>query len=163
MNTSTRSSTPTVDLKIRRRSGLAAAIAEPTDQINRGPDGYHKMAEDLADLRTREENLRAYEARLRSLQEEVENGRNARPSAPAYSSPSSRHPFDDGSLQNAWDKLYRARALLEAEQAHLRDDRLALTEEIKRLSEREERVSARESLLAAAQAVSSATTAPIPT
>ena len=40
-------------------------------------------------------------------------------------------PFDGVSsgqaqtaLQQAWDKLYRARAILEAEQVHLRDDRI---------------------------------------
>jgi hypothetical protein len=162
MNSSTRPSTQQVDLKIRRRSGLAAAIAEPIDQVNRGLDGYHRMAEDLADLRTREEHLRAYEQRLRALQEEVEAGRTAavRPPAPTFSSPSSRHPFDDGSLQSAWDKLYRARALLEAEQSHLRDDRLSLADEQKRLSEREERLAAREALLATAQAVAAAASVP---
>jgi Holliday junction resolvase-like predicted endonuclease len=61
-------------------------------------------------------------------------------------------PFEGGSmsphgpagLQAAWDKLYKARAILEAEQVHLRDDRIALQGEIDLLQQREENVAARE-------------------
>jgi hypothetical protein len=53
-------------------------------------------------------------------------------------------PYGKAALQMAWDKLYRARALLEAEQAHMRDDRLALRAEIEALGEREQAVAARE-------------------
>jgi hypothetical protein len=61
-------------------------------------------------------------------------------------------PFDGGSmsphgpagLQAAWDKLYKARSILEAEQVHLRDDRIALQGEIDLLQQREENVVARE-------------------
>ena len=62
-------------------------------------------------------------------------------------------PFEDGSassphgqagLQAAWDKLYKARAILEAEQVHLRDDRIALQGEIDLLQQREQNVAARE-------------------
>jgi hypothetical protein len=61
-------------------------------------------------------------------------------------------PFEDGSasphgqagLQVAWDKLYKARAILEAEQVHLRDDRIALQGEIDLLQQREQNVAARE-------------------
>jgi hypothetical protein len=53
-------------------------------------------------------------------------------------------PNGQAALQAAWDKLYRARAILEAEQAHLRDDRIALQGEIDLLDVREQEVAARE-------------------
>jgi hypothetical protein len=53
-------------------------------------------------------------------------------------------PYGTASLQEAWDKLYRARALLEAEQNHLRDDKIAFQGEIDSISAREQMVSARE-------------------
>jgi hypothetical protein len=61
-------------------------------------------------------------------------------------------PFDDegiaqrghAGLQAAWDKLYKARSILEAEQAHLRDDRIALQGEMDLLQQREQNVAARE-------------------
>jgi hypothetical protein len=61
-------------------------------------------------------------------------------------------PFDNGSasphgqagLQAAWDKLYKARSILEAEQVHLRDDRIALQGEIELLEQRVQNVAARE-------------------
>jgi hypothetical protein len=48
------------------------------------------------------------------------------------------------SLQEAWDKLYKARAILEAEQNHLRDDRIAFQGEIDAVVAREQMVAARE-------------------
>ncbi len=53
-------------------------------------------------------------------------------------------PYGQASLQEAWDKLYRARALLEAEQAHLRDDRITLQGEFESLDQRETALAARE-------------------
>jgi hypothetical protein len=47
-------------------------------------------------------------------------------------------------LQAAWNKLYKARSILEAEQAHLRDDRIALQGELDVLQHREQVVAARE-------------------
>jgi len=52
-------------------------------------------------------------------------------------------------LRAAWDKLYRARAILEAEQAHLRDDRMAIQGELDALDAREQAVAAREEQLRA--------------
>jgi hypothetical protein len=68
---------------------------------------------------------------------------------------SSRSPFGEDhyqptqqeALQAAWDKLYRARALLEAEQQHLRDDRISLQGELESLTLREGAVIAREQRL----------------
>ena len=53
-------------------------------------------------------------------------------------------PYGTASLQEAWDKLYKARSILEAEQNHLRDDRIALQGEIDALNAREQNVAARE-------------------
>jgi hypothetical protein len=53
-------------------------------------------------------------------------------------------PYGQPSLQSAWDKLYRARSILEAEQVHIRDDRIALQGEIDALEAREHAVAARE-------------------
>jgi hypothetical protein len=53
-------------------------------------------------------------------------------------------PYGQAALQAAWDKLYRARAILEAEQAHLRDDRLSIQGELEALDERTRAVEARE-------------------
>jgi hypothetical protein len=47
-------------------------------------------------------------------------------------------------LQAAWDKLYRARSILEAEQAQVRDDRIALQGEYDAIVAREQAVAARE-------------------
>ncbi|HMD61659.1 MAG TPA: hypothetical protein VKG78_09515 [Opitutaceae bacterium] len=56
----------------------------------------------------------------------------------------SSNPYGYAALQAAWDKLYRARALLEAEQAHLRDDRIALQGELDALEVRRQTIAARE-------------------
>jgi len=53
-------------------------------------------------------------------------------------------PYGTAALQEAWDKLYRARAILEAEQSHLRDDRLDLQGEIEALRKREQALAERE-------------------
>jgi hypothetical protein len=53
-------------------------------------------------------------------------------------------PYGPSALQAAWDKLYRARSLLEAEQAHMRDDRIAIQGELDALELREQAVAARE-------------------
>ena len=123
-----------------------------------------RLQEDQEALRERESNLRDYEARLRTLQTEIEAGRGApaadsRPTAVPFARPTSKAPFaDDAALQAAWEKLHRAREILEAEQAHLRDDRVVLRDqqtEVKRRLEavavREARVLEREEMIAAAQ------------
>jgi hypothetical protein len=56
-------------------------------------------------------------------------------------------PHGQAALRAAWDKLYRARAILEAEQAHLRDDRIAIQGELDSLDAREQAVAAREEQL----------------
>ncbi len=61
-----------------------------------------------------------------------------------FESGGSQGPYDQSALQAAWDKLYRARALLEAEQAHLRDDRIAIQGAVDELEMREQAIAARE-------------------
>jgi hypothetical protein len=52
--------------------------------------------------------------------------------------------YGQAALQSAWDKLYRARSILEAEQAHIRDDRIVLQAEVDALEAREQAVASRE-------------------
>jgi hypothetical protein len=52
--------------------------------------------------------------------------------------------YGQAALQAAWDKLYRARSILEAEQAHMRDDRIAFQGEIDALDHRERTIAMRE-------------------
>jgi hypothetical protein len=52
--------------------------------------------------------------------------------------------FGQAALQSAWDKLYRARSILEAEQAYVRDDRIVLQAEVAALETREQAVASRE-------------------
>jgi septal ring factor EnvC (AmiA/AmiB activator) len=110
-----------------------------------------RLQEDQEALRERETNLRDYEARLRALQSEIEAGRigTARPTATPFLRPSSRTPFaDDPALQAAWDKLHRAREILEAEQSHMRDERIVHQDREATLKQREDEVAAREAAVA---------------
>ncbi len=108
-----------------------------------------RLEEDHEALREREANLREYEARLRALQAEIESGQ-AAPVAPRVSRPPFRRPSnppmvgDENALQAAWEKLHRAREILEAEQSHLRDERLALRDQQQEMKARETAVTARE-------------------
>lgn len=154
---------PAPELKLPRSSSPASAekwAATLTEERRR-------LAEDEAALRERENNLREYEARLRALQAEIEAERaNASP-APAtsttaapFSRPSSRTPFgDDNALQTGWEKLHRAREILEAEQTHLRDDRIAVREQEAAVKRREAAVAQREAALAEREAIVAAATA----
>jgi hypothetical protein len=61
-----------------------------------------------------------------------------------HSDGTENEPRGQTALEAAWDKLYRARTLLEAEQVHLRDDRIALQGVLDDIVRREDAVSARE-------------------
>jgi hypothetical protein len=121
--------TPEPELKVARPPAekWAATLAE--ERL--------RLQEDQDSLRERESNLREYESRLRMLQAEIEAGRTIasastpivaqRSTPPMFQRPSSRAPFtDDPALQVAWEKLHRAREILEAEQKNLRDDRVSI-------------------------------------
>lgn len=139
---------PEPSLRLRRPAidNWAATLAEER----------RRLLEDQEALREREQNLRNYEARLRALQHEIEAGRSA-PAAtvpPTPATRSSRVPFEDAAaLPAAWDKLHRARELLEAEQAHLREDRHAMREQEAAMKRREEAVAAREAAVAEREAL----------
>lgn len=144
------------ELKVRRtraahQADPAAAQELPIDAA--APWG--SVASDLEALRACEENLRAYEARLRSWQTELEQAQQhiaPRASAQPWLR---RTEVSAPATHDAWQKLLRARELLEVEQKNLRDDRITLQgyeqqlrERDARLAEREARVTAREQALA---------------
>jgi hypothetical protein len=125
-----------------------------------------RLQEDQEALRERESNLREYESRLRILQADIEAARAVPTFAPGAASPGSRAPIshfqrptsrapftDDAGLQAAWEKLHRAHELFEAEQANLRDDRIAISELADATKRREEAVAARELRLAEREAL----------
>lgn len=156
---------PTLKLARPSAEKWAATLAEER----------RRLLEDQDALREREENLRAYESRLRALQAEIEAGRAGhapaaahapvapavRHTAPVFQRPASRAPFaDDGALQAAWDKLHRARELLEAEQSHLRDERIAQREHDAALKQRAADLAAREARLAEREALVAAALPP---
>lgn len=159
---------PAPALKLARPSAekWAATLAEER----------RRLLEDQEALRERETNLREYEARLRGLQAEIEAGRalHRTPShhaadcatgVPASGAmpqrPSSLAPVEDHSaLQLAWEKLHRARELLEAEQTHLRDDRFTIREQEAALARREQAVALREAQVAEREALLAAATPP---
>jgi hypothetical protein len=115
-----------------------------------------QLAADLEALREQEENLRKYEVRLREWQAQLDATVAAGGSASPFMRTTSASPFPGGpvdpALEAAWAKFHRARALLEAEQNQLRDDRLALRDLEQRLKEREAELAAREAQLAQREA-----------
>lgn len=129
---------------------------------------WGSVASDLEALRACEENLRAYEARLRAWQTELEQAHQQiapRASAQPWLR---RTEVSAPAPHDAWQKLLRARELLEVEQKNLRDDRITLQgyeqqlrERETRLAEREARVTAREQALAAVAARPEAPAAPV--
>ncbi len=118
-----------------------------------GPSGdaQWQMRMDLEELRARESNLREYEARLRAWQEQLAGA------GPVAVRPRSASPFagaatpfsppDDFEVRSGWEKLHRARALLEAEQHQTRDERLTLRASEAQLAVREAELNRREAEL----------------
>ncbi len=154
MNTTITFPPPPPELKLPRASEKWAATLD---------EERRRLQEDMDTLREREANLREYEARLRAWQADIDAGRATtaaiRPATTQpFHRPASVAPFvDDAGLQAAWEKLLRARELLEAEQTHLRDDRLVLREQEEsyrqraaELAEREAAVAQREAMVNAA-------------
>lgn len=120
-----------------------------------------RLQEDQDALREREENLREYELRLRQLQAEIDASRRNGVAtgaafhavAPGLSWTPAQTPADDRGLQAGWEKLHRARELLEAEQTHLRDDRIAIRDNEATMKRREEALAEREARLAEREAL----------
>ena len=141
---------------------------EPTLKLSRAPaekwaatlaEERRRLHEDQEALREREKNLRDYETRLRTLQAEIEAVRTVSPepvlptvraTAPVFQRPSAG---DDPGLRTAWEKVHRAREILEAEQRNMRDDRLALRDLATQVKQREEAVAVREARLAEREAL----------
>jgi len=154
------------ELKLARRH--AAATNAPWPMAPAQED--NSLAAEFDRLRECEANLRAYEERLRAWQERLVDGEAAAKPAPtpAALQGMSRGPFArDSALQEAWAKFYRAHELLEAEQNHLRDERMATRgreDEIQRrekaVAERELRLAERERL--AAELNTALAAAPVP-
>ena len=106
---------------------------------------------DFEALREREANLRQYEARLRGWQEQLDaragNADGAGGGA-VFGNSATAPAATDAELCAAWEKFHRARALLQAEQNQLRDDRMAQHDNLLELKRREEELIAREKRLA---------------
>ena len=113
-----------------------------------------RLLEDQEALRERETNLKEYEERLRGWQAQLDAGRHGvipaaqglRAALPglSYTPAAATNVGDESALQAAWEKLHRARELFEAEQSHMREDRLTLREQTENLKRREEMLAARE-------------------
>jgi hypothetical protein len=122
-----------------------------------------RLQEDQEILRAREHNLREYEHRLRLLQAEIEAGRAAanyypsptsRSMPPIASRPSNGSSFlEDPALNAAWEKLHRARELMDSELKNLREEQIALREMESHVRAREESVATREAQLSAGDVV----------
>lgn len=148
------------ELKLSPHSADRAEASAAGQAVER-----HNLDLDIEALRDREANLRDYEARLRTWQAQIENGLQQPPVA-QYVAPvalgriPSVPPFEgDATLQAGWEKLHRARELLEAEQAHGRDDRLNLKETAALLQRHEAALTAREASLAQREELLAAATA----
>ena len=139
-----------VELKVRRTRAPFQADPAAAQEVPALPvTPLAGVASDLDALRVCEENLRAYEARLREWQAELEQAQanaGGRVSAPPWSR---RSEPTEPARQDGWQKLLRARELLEVEQKNLRDDRITLHGFEQQLREREARLAEREARVAA--------------
>jgi hypothetical protein len=136
------SATP-LELRLKRREhSLLSAGAADEDSAVSGE--RLRLEAEWQVLHEREENLRAYEAQLRAMQADIDARRE-----PDASTSVSPFPAGELSLQTAWDKLIRARELLESEQTHFRDDRLVMKAELADLNRRQANLATREAMIAA--------------
>ena len=105
---------------------------------------------DFEALREREANLRQYEARLRGWQEQLDarSGNADGAGGAGFGNSATAPAATDAELCAAWEKFHRARALLQAEQNQLRDDRMAHHDHLQEIKRREEELAAREKRLA---------------
>ena len=138
-----------VELKMKRArtpqneiSDPAAADEVPAHTIN----PFGDTDSDLEALRICEANLRAYEERLREWQDQLEQAHSQQQILPRRSANpwAVRANATEPARQDAWQKVLRARELLEVEQKHLRDDRITLQGLDQQLKEREAKLTARE-------------------
>lgn len=148
----------TPELKVKRPR--SAGQSPDTELAALPPKERSSLAEALADLQAREENLREYEGHLRAWQSQLDAARHG--ALPRHSvHPFAPHPpREDVGLQAGWEKVHRARELLEAEQKHLVEDRLLLQEREEALKKREAALTLREQRLAAREQTPTAAAKP---
>ena len=136
-------------LKLVRRSSSTARSGETVAPFDLG--AQRELAVDLAALQEREANLREYEARLRTWQEQLDAAAGqvlSGPTTAPFGRSASGAPFQaEPALASAWEKFHRSQALFEAEKNQVRDDRMALREAEANLRRREEELDAREARL----------------
>jgi len=132
-----------VELRLKRSSRPLAGSQAPAVSRQATEERDRLEAERLM-LRETEDNLRAYEAQLRAMQTDIDASRE-------NDLTTSVSPFPAGelSLQSAWDKLIRARELLDSEQASFRDDRMVLKAEQAELRRQQANFATREAALSA--------------
>ncbi len=121
-----------------------------TDHLRYEANQLEKMRRqilsDMDSLREQENNLRAYEARLRDSQSPMSTPPMPVPSGATATPFSGRvgAGASAGSLEGEWDKLQRSRTLLEAERRAFTDERTELREKQTNLLQREEALRQRE-------------------
>lgn len=134
-----------------QKSARAASHAADSASIPQS-EAQRQLEMDFEALREREANLRRYEARLRGWQEQLDaragNTGGSGDGALFGNAPDHTSVESDAELCAAWDKFHRARALLQAEQNQLRDDRMAQHDNLLEIKRREEELAAREKRLA---------------
>lgn len=126
-----------------------------------------QILSDMDSLREQENNLRAYEARLRDSQ----NPMGQPVPAPASQTAPTATPFagrvgagaSAGSLEGEWEKLQRSRTLLEAERRAFTDERTELREKQANLVQREEALRQREAWVEIREKELAAKAMPAPT
>ena len=138
-----------VELKMKRARPAQFELTDPaaTDEVPvHTISPFGETNSDLEALRICEANLRAYEERLREWQDQLEQAHSQQQSLPRRSANpwAVRANATEPARQDAWQKVLRARELLEVEQKHLRDDRITLQGLDQQLKEREAKLAARE-------------------
>jgi hypothetical protein len=126
-----------------------------TDQIRFEISQLEKMRaqimSDMEAMRAQERNLKAFEARIRDSMPPMP----MMGSRPPFETSGSRPAFEtrttnsNPGFDGEWEKLQRARALIEAERRSLTDERLVLREERDILKQREENLRQRDDAIKA--------------
>jgi len=144
-----------VELRLKRSSRPLAGSQAPAVSRQATEERDRLEAERMM-LRETEDNLRGYEAQLRAMQAEMDGRREN----DLTTSVSSVAP-GELSLQSEWDKLTRARELIDSEQASFRDDRMVLKADQAALRRQQVSLAAREAALSAREQALIAAAEPI--
>ena len=140
---------PAAPAKLRvKRTTTPATDSVARSEATMDAETRHRLEQDLDTLRVQEQNLLSYEMYLREWQAQLDQ---TAQQGTRFTAPSTltRFPIPlaqtgEGHLAEGWTKLHRARALLETEQRHLVDDRLALRDQESVIKQREAALTARE-------------------